>query len=209
MAYCTQIRKELLDRNRMSKQEALTIYPEYPELVHNKRKPPMKEIVPDFAYLAGRTVGGRNVIYVKDLGYWVVPFRLSFTYGKATGIMRLALVQPNRKNMSHSSTVITKAGFINLINEMIHITKECYGLWYANAVAVDRGIKITARGDCYAFRLPRSILKEFEGLNPYQWYHSKEEAEEAAAKYTNLIRDMYSVTVEEALTIHPTCPELR
>lgn len=198
--------EELRNKCHMTRKEASTFYSEVPEF-GNQEQRSVKTVVPGFIQVVGKTRGGRNILHIEGLGYWIVP--LYIAVGKTMDKNRFTVTYKGKagKTTRLYSGECTKDRFLDFVHQAVHDVHKAHGLWYVSSPCVKTPMHVfKVYNNKYGFQVPTALQDEL----PRMLYgNSCEEAEQKAIECHQLLCDRYSVSLEEALTFHPTCPELR
>lgn len=197
--------EELRNKCHMTRKEASTFYNEVPEF-GNQEQRSVKTIIPGFIHAVGKTRGGRNILHIEGLGYWIVPFYIAVGKTINKNCFTITYKGNAGKTIRLYSNECTKDRFLDFVHQSVHDVHKTHGLWYVSSLCVKTPMRVfKAYNDKYGFQVPTAMRDQ---LPQARYGDSLEEAEQMAAECHQQLRDRYSVTLEEALTIHPTYPEL-
>lgn len=205
MTVAEALTKELHAECNMTRKEASTFYNEVPEF-GNQEQRPVKTIIPGFIHVVGKTQGGRNILHIEGLGYWIVPFYISVGRDPRTNYFTFTYKGDIGETNKFYSGECTKDRFVGFVRQAVHAIHETHGLWYVSSRCIQTPMRVfKAYNDKYGFQVPKAMRDELPRI---LYSDSLEEAERRAAECQQRLHERYSVSLEEALTIHPTYPEI-
>lgn len=156
----------------------------------------------------------RAVYYFKDIGYWICPPYITLYNNKDT--LRVGYLETNQKRVSWTVEYYTR---LNLTNALSYAVRQCKDAGFLFSRPVDRTFfqprRVRRDMKSYSLRVPLA-LRESTGTtcisvcrgNVEPLSKFEERVIERHAVLTTRFRSLYSISIEEALTIYPNNPIL-